>query len=134
MTLALGFEALLAVLLLLTVFYCWRLDRRLNALRQGQDGMRSAVQDLVNATIKAETCIQGLRANANESGKELDSRITSARRLAADLQRMERHARSQMPSQPNSINTHNSPSLGGGIAGATGARRSSLMDRLREAG
>lgn len=126
MTPALGFEILLAALLVLTVIYCWRLDRRLNALRNGQDGMRNAVQDLVNATIKAETSIQGMRATADESCKALDLRITSARKLAADLQRMEQRGQNL-----GQINTLAGPAH---AHSNSGMRRSSLMDRLKEAG
>ncbi len=120
MTLALGFEALLALLLLLTVFYCWRLDRRLNALRNGQDGMRDAVQDLINATAKAETCILALRETTGQSSTELDERITSGRKLAAHLQQLTRQSRNATPT--TSDNASIVPP------------RTSLMDRLREVG
>ncbi len=120
MTIALGFEALLAILLLLTVFYCWRLDRRLNALRNGQDGMRDAVQDLLNATAKAQACILALREATGQSSIELDERIVSAKKLAADLQRMSRQPHTRAPNQPN-------------VSDIT-PRHSGLMDRLRKAG
>ncbi len=125
MTLALGFEILLAFLLLVTVFYCWRLDRRLNALRNGQDGMREAVTDLIKATSQAEACIQGLRDTAGQSSVELDARITKAQKLAADLQRLSRQSRLASPSiksVPRASNTSAAP------------RTPGLMDRLREAG
>ncbi len=125
MTLALGFEILLAFLLLVTVFYCWRLDRRLNALRNGQDGMREAVTDLIKATSQAEACIQGLRDTAGQSSVELDARITKAQKLAADLQRLSRQSRLADPSikpVPRASNTSAAP------------RTPGLMDRLREAG
>ncbi|MDQ7017863.1 MAG: DUF6468 domain-containing protein [Robiginitomaculum sp.] len=125
MTLALGFEILLAFLLLVTVFYCWRLDRRLNALRNGQDGMREAVTDLIKATSQAEACIQGLRDTAGQSSVELDARITKAQKLAADLQRLSRQSRLTSPpvnSMPRASNTSAAP------------RTPGLMDRLREAG
>ncbi len=120
MTLTLGLEILLALLLLVTVFYCWRLDRRLNALRNGQDGMREAVQDLITATEQAQSCIAGLRETANQSSTELDARIHSAQRLAADLQRLGRQGQVATP-----INASNS---------STPPQRSGLLDRLRETG
>jgi Domain of unknown function (DUF6468) len=125
MTLALGFEILLAVLLLVTVFYCWRLDRRLNALRNGQDGMREAVADLIKATSQAEACIQGLRDTAGQSSVELDARITKAQKLAADLQRLGRQNRlAGTPVKPVSRASNSS----------VAPRTPGLMDRLREAG
>lgn len=115
MTLALGFEVMLALLLLLTVVYCWRLEQRLNTLRSGADGLREAVQDLVTATGRAQTCIEGLRQATEQGGAELDRRMQSAGKLAADLQRLERSASRHIPPA--------------GFA-AKGARRNGLMDRL----
>ncbi len=120
MTLSLGLEGLLAILLLVTVFYCWRLDGRLNALRQGQNGMREAIMELIQATQKAEACIEGLRATAGQSGAELDASIHSAQKLAADLQRLGRNANDH--ARPMASNVSPSPRGGG------------LLDRLREAG
>jgi len=125
MTLALGFEILLALLLLVTVFYCWRLDRRLNALRNGQDGMREAVTDLIKATSQAEACIQGLRDTAGQSSVELDARITKAQKLAADLQRLSRQSRLAGPSIKPVLRASNT---------SAAPRTPGLMDRLREAG
>jgi len=125
MTLALGFEILLAVLLLVTVFYCWRLDRRLNALRNGQDGMREAVADLIKATSQAEVCIQGLRDTAGQSSVELEARINKAQKLAADLQRLGRQNRLDNASVKPLARASNS---------STAPRSPGLMDRLREAG
>ncbi|HFQ15478.1 MAG TPA: hypothetical protein ENK41_03910 [Rhodobacteraceae bacterium] len=119
MTLALGFEIMLALLLLLTVIYCWRLEKRLNALRSGADGMRAAVQDLVTATGRAQACIEELRRATEQGGAELDSRMKSARQLAADLQRLERNARMHKPVA---------------AVAPSRPRRSGLMDRLGKAG
>ena len=116
MTIALGFEILLAVLLLLTVIYCWRLDRRLSALHTGTDGMREAVRELVEATQKAQNCILGLSQTSATSAAELDQRMQSARKLAADLQRLERQGRTRLAGAPLAAMKHHS----------------GLMDRLRE--
>ncbi len=123
MTLAFGFEILLAVLLLVTVFYCWRLDKRLNALRTGQDGMRDAVKDLIKATTHAEACIAGLRQSATQSGAELDARIKSAQKMAADLQRLTRQSTVNKPAPHlTPVSTPQEHAQGG------------LLDRLRKAG
>ena len=127
MTLAFGFEILLAVLLLVTVFYCWRLDKRLNALRTGQDGMRNAVTELIKATTHAEACIAGLRQNATQSGSELDARIKSAQKVAADLQRLSRQSATHKPvSHLSPVPPSQSPPLEHTQGG--------LLDRLRKAG
>jgi Domain of unknown function (DUF6468) len=120
MTLALGFEVLLAVLLGVTVFFCWRLDRRLNALRTGQNNMRDAVHDLIKATDQAQACIVGLRETAGQSSLELDERINQAEKLSADLQRLGQQARLHTPARTKFASTT--------------PKRAGLMDRLREAG
>ena len=77
----------LAVLLLLTIVYCWRLDQRLNQLRKGNDGMIEAARELAETIAQAEHAVQGLRKSASETGKELQSRIDEARSLSNSLQR-----------------------------------------------
>lgn len=77
----------LAVLLLLTIVYCWRLDQRLNQLRKGNDGMIDAARELAETIAQAEMAVQGLRKTATETGKELQSRIDEARSLSNSLQR-----------------------------------------------
>ena len=37
-------ESALGILLAACLFYCWRLDRKLSALRNGQDGIRAAAR------------------------------------------------------------------------------------------
>ena len=78
----------LAVLLLLTIVYCWRLDQRLNQLRKGKDGMIEAARELAETIAQAEMAVQGLRKSATETGKELQSRIDEARSLSNSLQRL----------------------------------------------
>lgn len=80
-------EAGLAVLLLLTAVYCWRLDRRLNELRKGNDGMIEAARELAETIAQAEKAVQGLRQTAQDTGKELQSRIDEARVVAKTLPR-----------------------------------------------
>ena len=40
----LGLESALALLLCIVLFFAWRLDRKLAALRDGQDGIRAAAK------------------------------------------------------------------------------------------
>lgn len=79
-------EGILAFLLVLTVVYCWRLDQRLSSLRKGNDGMIAAARELSETIAQAEVAIQGLRRTANETGKELQSRIDEARSISRTLQ------------------------------------------------
>lgn len=81
----LAFEGAVALVLVLVAGLCWRLDRRLSALRSGQDGVRATVVELAEATAKAEAAVRGLRATSDKAGRDLDERISEARALADEL-------------------------------------------------
>lgn len=81
----LGIEVVLAIMLAACLFYFWRLDRKLAALRSGQDGIRAAAAELAQATIQAEAAVRALRATAQEAGRDLQSRINDARATADRL-------------------------------------------------
>lgn len=83
--LSLVLDLSLIILLVIAVIYCWRLDRRLNALRTGQDGIRAAAAELMAATQAAETAVRALRASAQDAGRDLQSRIDDARALSERL-------------------------------------------------
>lgn len=67
-------EIALAVLLVACLFYCWRLDRKLSALRKGEAGLRAAAAELTQAVTQAESAIKTLRAVAQESHREVTAR------------------------------------------------------------
>lgn len=67
---SMGLDAVLIALLVVALIMFFRLERRLNALRKGQDGMRVAARELMEAAIKAETAIRQLRA-ATQDAKAL---------------------------------------------------------------
>jgi F0F1-type ATP synthase membrane subunit b/b' len=81
----LGIEIVLALMLAACLFYFWRLDRKLAALRTGQDGIRAAAAELVQATQQAENAVRNLRATAQEAGRDLQARINDARATADRL-------------------------------------------------
>ena len=72
-------EGVLALMLGACLFYFWRLDRKLNALRTGQDGIRAAAAELVQATTQAEAAIRTLKLTAADAGRDLQARINDAR-------------------------------------------------------
>ncbi|MAK60509.1 MAG: hypothetical protein CMK09_05995 [Ponticaulis sp.] len=77
----------LALLLVLAIVYCWRLDQRLNSLRKGNDGMIEAARELAETIAQAEAAVQGLRQTAAETGRELQSKIDEARSISNSLPR-----------------------------------------------
>jgi hypothetical protein len=81
----LGLEAGLAVLLCAALVFCWRLERKLSALRTGQDGVRAAAIELRDAAAHAEAAVRSLRMTAQEAGRDLQARIDDAKSLADGL-------------------------------------------------
>jgi len=82
---ALTIELVLAAMLAACLFYFWRLDRKLAALRNGQDGVRAAAAELAQATAQAEAAVRAMRVTAQEAGRDLQQRINDARATADRL-------------------------------------------------
>lgn len=84
---ALGMDLVLAVLLISALGFGLRLERRLKALREGQERFAGAVAELDRAARRAETGLAELRAATEEAVDLLGGRIEKARELAARLER-----------------------------------------------
>ena len=82
---AFAIEIVLALMLAVCLVYFWRLDRKLQALRSGQDGALAAAAELAQATAQAEAAVRALRATAQETGRDLQARINDARSTADRL-------------------------------------------------
>lgn len=79
------FEALIALLLVGAAVMCWRVDRRLKTLREGQDGLRETVSALNDAVDRARAGLAALDRASRESGEVLETRTREARALADEL-------------------------------------------------
>lgn len=78
-------EIALTVLLIVTIGYCVILERRLAAVRKGQDGLKSTISELNAAIAGAGASLRALKAAAGESAEMLDGRLTAARKLNDEL-------------------------------------------------
>lgn len=78
----LAFEGFLAVLLILAILYCIRLDGKLRALRNGNTRMLEAAKELQNSVIHAENAVTALRRSSEAAGRELQAKIDEARAMA----------------------------------------------------
>lgn len=85
MALPLIVEIVLTALLAATLVYCALLERKLTALRKGQDGLRSIIAELNTAITNAGASMRQLKAAASDAGETLDDRLTRARSLADEL-------------------------------------------------
>ena len=80
-------EVLVAILLMLTIGYCMLLNRRLKLLKSDEHSLRATISELLTATEIAERAIAGLKLTVEECELGLGSRLRSADRFTADLDR-----------------------------------------------
>ena len=71
-------EGLVVVLLGVTVAYCFILDRRLRALRSGQDGMKDLIRGLNEATERAQSGVAQLKISSDAAGQDLQATVSKA--------------------------------------------------------
>lgn len=81
----LAIESLVAVLLILTIWYCTLLNRRLKLLRNDEQSMRGTIAELVTATEIAERAIGGLKITVRECDENLGSQLSTGAELAVKL-------------------------------------------------
>lgn len=94
-------EGFLALLLVIAIAYCMRLDGKLKALRNGNTRMLEAARELQNSVLHAQNAVTALRRSADAAGKELQSKIDEAKAVAAVP--MVRDVR-DMPREPERAN------------------------------
>jgi hypothetical protein len=82
---ALIVEIALTALLAATLVYCAILERRLAALRRGQDGFRNTIVELNSALESAGSAIRMLKTSAAGASDALDERLVKARNLLDEL-------------------------------------------------
>jgi len=82
---ALAIETMVAMLLMLTIGYCWLLNRRLNRLRADEGSLKATISELVTATDIAGRAISGLKQAVRDCDAALGDRLTRAERLSAAL-------------------------------------------------
>lgn len=71
-------ESLVAVLLLLTIMYCARLNKQLKVLKSDERSMRMTISELMMATESAERAIAGLKETVRDAEDILGSRLRDA--------------------------------------------------------
>ena len=80
-------NGLIAILLVVTIGYCMRLNRRLKLLKSDEQSLRATIAELVTATDIAERAITGLKLTVEECEVGLAARLASGERLTVDLDR-----------------------------------------------
>lgn len=85
MTVTLAGDAVVALLLVITIFYAAKLSRRLAVLRADKAELKALIESLAAASASAEGGIRALRAAAGNVGHELEARVQRAKSLREDL-------------------------------------------------
>ncbi len=80
-------ESMVAVLLLLTILYCVRLNKQLRLLKADEQSLRATISELITATEIAERAIAGLKSTMREGEQSLGERLQRTERLSADIER-----------------------------------------------
>lgn len=83
--LGLMIEGLVAVLLLLTIGYCFVLNNRLRRLKADEMALKGTISELITATEMAERAIAGLKLTVRECDQNLGERLRTAERFSADM-------------------------------------------------
>ena len=79
MTMTFYVELALEVLLAATLGYCVLLERRLSAVRKGQEGLSRTIGELNMAIAGAGASLRALKTAAGEAAHTLDERLKRAR-------------------------------------------------------
>ena len=79
MTLNFIAQIVLEILLAATLGYCILLERRLAAVRKGQEGLKTHIGELNMAIAGAGASLRALKAAAGEAAATLDERLKRAR-------------------------------------------------------
>jgi uncharacterized protein DUF6468 len=79
-------EGTVAVLLVVTIGYCFILDRRLRRFRADENLLKATIGELITATEIAERAIAGLKVTVRECDQNLGDRLRAAERFCADIE------------------------------------------------
>ncbi len=78
-------EIMVALLLLLTILYCVRLNRQLRLLKADEQTLRATISELITATEIAERAIAGLKTTMKDGEQNIAGRIERMERVSAEL-------------------------------------------------
>ena len=78
-------ELVLTLILAVTLVYCVVLERRLAAVRRGQEGLKSTIDELDTAITNAGASMRALKTTACDTADTLDERLARARTTIDEL-------------------------------------------------
>jgi len=81
-------DGVIAILLGVTIFYCFLVNKKLQALRSGKDELKGVIEGLSVATANAQTSIEQLKHAGRDVIGSLDQSVRDGRGLADELSLM----------------------------------------------
>lgn len=78
-------ELIVSLLLVVTISYCFIVNRKLTALRADQSGLRLVIGELNRSTERAELAIQQMRQTAQQVDTEMAGHLETAHSAREDL-------------------------------------------------
>ena len=86
-TIGMTIEALVAVLLLVTIGYCMLLNKRLTRLKADEHSLKAVIAELITATEIAERAIGGLKLAVRDVNENLGSQLDQANQMSDHLKK-----------------------------------------------
>jgi hypothetical protein len=86
-TIGITIEALVAVLLLITIGYCMVLNKRLTRLKADEHSLKAVIAELITATEIAERAIGGLKLAVRDVNVNLGTQLDQANQMSDHLRK-----------------------------------------------
>lgn len=97
----LGIQVILILLLFWVATLFMVLDKKLNSLKSGTDGVKQNLIELNGAIERAQNALLAIKTNTKSANEELEERILEAKRAAETLKFLSTTANAvQMPQKP----------------------------------
>jgi hypothetical protein len=79
-------DIVVAVLLVVTIAFVWRLERRIAVLKREEAKFAELLADFAQAAARADQSVKALKLTADSVGRDLESVIARAQGLREDVQ------------------------------------------------
>lgn len=79
-------DIVVAVLLMVTIAFVWRLERRIAVLKREEAKFAELLADFAQAAARADQSVRALKLTAESVGRDLESVIARAQGLREDVQ------------------------------------------------
>lgn len=79
-------DIVIAILLVVSIFYCWKLNSKMQELRKNQSQFAKMINDLDKAILKAESSISELKNISIKTSNLVQEKIDQANMVSDDLE------------------------------------------------